>query len=530
MKYFAYCRKSSEGEERQALSIPAQIEEIRRSFADLADVEIVAWFEEKMSAKAPGRPVYAEMIRRIEKGEADAIVAWHPDRLARNSVDGGWIIHLLDSRVLKTLKFVSYTYEQSPEGMFMLQIMFGQSKYYVDNLSVNVKRGLRQRRDMGWLPNRAPAGYRNDRETGTIVIDPDRFALLRRAWDMLLTGIYTVPQIHDRLNNEWGFRTHRRKKTGGGPLGLSALYKLFSNPFYAGVLNWSGEWRPGKHKPMVTLEEFQRAQQVLGRSGKPKPATHSFAFTGGLIRCRCGLSVTAEEKTKPSGRRYVYYHCTRRVRSCREPAVRLERLEAMIADFLRGIQLAGPVEWLLIDKLNETAEERKALKALASASRAEALAKTQRELQTLTDMRVRELIDDAEYLQRRNVLQQDAFRLKEASAHDAEGDDRLELGRSVILFRKYAADWFLSAPAEDKRLILKTVGSNCVLGDRKLSIQARFPFRPASKSADCLHQCGEGYDVRTPGDKIEAREIIEAVHWLKKYGLASEDCEERDAA
>ena len=97
-----------------------------------------------MSAKAPGRPVWAAMIKRIEKGEADGIVAWHPDRLARNSVDGGWIIHLLDRRVLKDLKFVSYSYEHSPQGMFMLQIMFGQSKYYVDNLSVNVKRGMPQ--------------------------------------------------------------------------------------------------------------------------------------------------------------------------------------------------------------------------------------------------------------------------------------------------------------------------------------------------------------------------------------------------
>ncbi len=89
MKYFAYCRKSSEGEERQALSIPAQIDEIKRAFAGDPEIEIVEWFEEKMSAKAPGRPVYAGMIARIERGEAEGIVAWHPDRLARNSVDGG---------------------------------------------------------------------------------------------------------------------------------------------------------------------------------------------------------------------------------------------------------------------------------------------------------------------------------------------------------------------------------------------------------------------------------------------------------
>src|SRR5579862_9935847 len=115
MKYIAYCRKSSEGEDRQMLSIPAQIDEIKRSFVHMPEVEIVDWLEEKMSAKAPGRPIYGSLIKRIEAGEADGIVAWHPDRLARNSVDGGWMIHLLDQNVVKDLKFVSYSFEKSPQ-------------------------------------------------------------------------------------------------------------------------------------------------------------------------------------------------------------------------------------------------------------------------------------------------------------------------------------------------------------------------------------------------------------------------------
>ena len=159
MKYFAYCRKSFEGEECRALSIPAQIDEIKRVFGNAQNVEVIEWFEEKMCAKAPGRPVWSAMIQRIEKGEADGIVAWHPDRLARNSVDGGWLIHLLDRLVLKDLKFVSYSYEHSPQGMFMLQIMFGQPKYYADNLSVNVKRDMRKKIAMGWWATQAPLGY-----------------------------------------------------------------------------------------------------------------------------------------------------------------------------------------------------------------------------------------------------------------------------------------------------------------------------------------------------------------------------------
>jgi site-specific DNA recombinase len=518
MKYFAYCRKSSEGEERQALSIPAQIDEIKRVFGDTPDVEIAEWFEEKMSAKAPGRPVWAAMINRIEKGEADGIVAWHPDRLARNSVDGGWVIHLLDQRVLKDLKFVSYSYEQSPQGMFMLQIMFGQSKYYVDNLSVNVKRGMRKKIEMGWLPNLAPLGYRNDRETSTIVIDPERFPLLRQAWQLLLTGAFSVGEIHRRLNNEWGFRTPKRRKTGGGPVALSSLYKIFKNPFYAGILNWYGEWRPGKHEPMVTLDEYYRAQGILGRSSHPKPETHNFPFTGGLIHCACGLSVTAEEKVKPSGRRYVYYRCTRRSRQgrCSQPPVRAEVVENAIAALLRLLRLPERIEQFLVQRLEGSkAELCKQRQSQAIASE-QALSQVRKELKQLVDLRIRDMIDDAEYLDKRRSLQQQEVRSREAvSRQSTESPFWLELGQSVILFRKYAADWFSSGNWEDQRLILQTVGSNSVLSNRKLSIQARNPFRMGENFDAFPRWCSIVEVLRTPDEENEARMIIEAVHCLQ---------------
>lgn len=517
MKYFAYCRKSSEEKERQALSIPAQIDEIRRVFDHLPDLEIVDWIEEEMSAKAPGRPLYGEMIKRIERGEADGIVAWHPDRLARNSVDGGWIIHLLDRRILKDLKFVSYTYEHSAQGMFMLQIMFGQSKYYVDNLSVNVKRGMRKKVEMGWLPNLAPLGYKNDRETSTIVSDPERFPILRQMWDLLLTGAYSVRQINARANDEWGFRTPVRKRSGGRPMSLAATYKMFGNPFYAGVLDWYDRWRPGKHQAMVTLEEFNRAQAILGRPGRPKPETHAFAYTG-LIRCECGLSVTAEKKTKPSGREYVYYHCTRRAQPrCNQPAVRLEDVEHYIRTFLRQIYLPACVEQQLRKHLEQSDSERRLSREKEMTSVTNALRQARQELRTLTDLRVRNLLDDSEYIERRKELQKEEARMQEATRNHAAGAPLwLELAQCTILLRKYAADWFFAGNIEDKRLILQTVGWNSTLADERLSIQARSPFKRLEKPADCLYWRAIVEALGThPEGETEVRTLIESIKCLK---------------
>src|SRR5579862_1939221 len=142
--FFIYARKSTESEDRQIRSINDQLAELRQ-LAHRDGLNVVDTFIEKQSAKIPGRPVFNEMIDRIEAGEATGVMAWHPDRLARNSVDGGRIVYLVDTGKITELKFPTFWFEPTPHGKFMLSIMFGQSKYYVDSLSENIRRGHRQR-------------------------------------------------------------------------------------------------------------------------------------------------------------------------------------------------------------------------------------------------------------------------------------------------------------------------------------------------------------------------------------------------
>ena len=125
MKYFIYARKSTEDEERQIMSIEAQIAELHE-YAKRENLEIVEEFIESKSAKTPGREIFNAMIEKIKNSKTPiGILAWHPDRLARNSVDGGQIIYLIDIGKIVSLRFPTFWFEPIPQGLFMLQVAFG---------------------------------------------------------------------------------------------------------------------------------------------------------------------------------------------------------------------------------------------------------------------------------------------------------------------------------------------------------------------------------------------------------------------
>jgi DNA invertase Pin-like site-specific DNA recombinase len=200
-----------------------------REYAKQESLQIVQEFQEARSAKVPGRPIFDEMIRCIEKGEADGIVSWHPDRLARNSIDGGKVIYLIDTGKIIDLRFPTYRFDNSAQGKFMLNIIFGQSKYYVDNLSENTKRGIREKLRRGEYPGFAPVGYLNDGK-GKIIIDKDTVPLVQKLYALCAEGRYTLDELK-KLATAFGLVSKRAKK----PLSISNVHRILTNAFYYGV-------------------------------------------------------------------------------------------------------------------------------------------------------------------------------------------------------------------------------------------------------------------------------------------------------
>ncbi|HEC66015.1 MAG TPA: recombinase family protein, partial [bacterium] len=438
-KYFIYARKSSESEDRQVLSIESQVDELKNLSGRLK-LHVLDVYSESKSAKAPGRSKFSEMVDRIHGGEAQGVICWKLDRLARNPVDGGLIIWAIKQSDIEIIT-PSQTYNQSSENTFMMYVEFGIAQKFIDDLSKNVKRGLLAKAKRGWFPNGAKPGYKNigaEKGNKKIANDPKRFPLIKKAWELMLTGNHSASQILHKLNNEWGYRTPKHKRIGGKMMARSAIYSVFNAPFYYGKYEYpkgSGTWHKGKHEPMITKEEFNRVQSLLGKKGRPRPQKHNFPFTGLMWCGECGARITAHEKwqiicssckskfasrntdtcpkcntlieemANPTRLHYIYYHCTKRKNpECTQGVIGKKDLEEQIDKVLSEVQISERFKNWAIKYLGKLHKSEVEDRSHINKNLQDTYSETQKKLDNLLDLRIRELISDEEYEIKKAVL------------------------------------------------------------------------------------------------------------------------------
>ncbi|NUM25630.1 MAG: recombinase family protein [Candidatus Buchananbacteria bacterium] len=493
IKYFIYARKSTESEDRQVLSLASQIDALEE-IAKRDGLHVVGKMSESKSAKQPGREVYGDMINKIKQDKAQGILCWKLDRLARNPIDGGEIAWLIQQGIIKHIKTPSKDYFPT-DNVMLMSVEFGMANQFIIDLKANTKRGLMAKVKSGWCPCVSKPGYMGDRFSSKgekkIMSDPERFPLLEKAFDLMLSGTCSPPQILEKLNNEWGYRTPIKKRVGGKPLSKSSIYRILTDPFYYGKFEYpmgSGNWYDGKHETMITEGEYWRIQELLGRKGKPRPKKHKFAFTG-QIRCgECGSMITAEEKfkiNKGNGliHHYTYYRCTKKkLSSCSQKTISVHELEKQIDEHLQRVSIPEDFKDWAVKWLKEINGKEIEDRTVVYKSQQAAYNDAQRQLDNLTQMRLRELLTDEEYLQQKDKLlkQRERFaeRLRDTEQRADSWCDQVE---KTFEFSCHARHWFMNGDLIAKKAILASLGSDFTLKDRKLNINLQKPFEIMEK-------------------------------------------------
>lgn len=344
MKYCLYARKSTEAEEKQALSIDSQIKEMRQ-IAERENLTIVEIRKESHSAKESGqRPVFEEIVKDIDTGIFNGIITWAPDRLSRNAGDLGKLVDRMDQRKLIQIKTFGQTFSNSPSDKFLLMILCSQAKLENDNKSINVKRGMRARCEMGLWPVQPPTGYRKPNQRLAkceVEIDPERADTIRQIFEKISYEKWSVSKVHAWLRYDLDFKTHR-----GFHLSLGNVFKIINNTFYYGRFEFpqgSGVWYEGKHKPIITKELFDETRNSI-KSQVIKSQGKEFAFTR-IMKCGvCGSGITADEKFKKllngGVNRHVYYRCTKaKDRNCKNPALNEAELIESLLDMVDTLNI-----------------------------------------------------------------------------------------------------------------------------------------------------------------------------------------------
>ena len=483
-KYFLYARKSTEPDDKQVMSIPAQLVELRE-FASRENLEILEEFQESKSAKSPGREVFGKMMMRLERGEANGVIAWHPDRLARNSIDGGRIIYAVDTSRIISLRFPTFWFEPTPQGLFMLQVAFGQSKYYSDNLAENTRRGMRQKLRRGEWLTKAPFGYVNNPKTRNIEPDEVKSRIIVKAFEEYAKGSYTLISMAQFLSD------HGVTTKAGTPLGKASVKRILTNRAYLGLTKHRDEYFPGSFAPILSSARFEAVQKVLAsrEHKRRRQQKHDFPFTN-LFRCaECGGMFTAQWCTGKSGGRYRYYRCTKKKGNCGAKYLREDLLASQIKERLQTISLPDRYTGWMLNKIEEWERE----EITASGSEIQNLSSEIKAAEERMDKLVSTYLDGdipkESYLKRKDALMRSSAALQEKKKDFERGRKNwVEPLREWILDTKQALVLGSSDDLHEISDFVRKVGTNPVIQCKSMHFRASPPSENTARKRAEMHR------------------------------------------
>jgi site-specific DNA recombinase len=474
-----YARVSSKDQEKEGFSIPAQ-KRLLQDYADAQGIQIAAEFIDVETARKAGRTAFGEMLDYLKKkrSRCPIVLVEKTDRLYRNLRD--WVtLDELDLEIHLVKENVVLSDDSRSSEKFMHGIKVLMAKNYIDNLSEETSKGMREKAEQGIWPSMAPVGYRNAaRQDGKKVIEPDpeMAPLVANLFEKYAFGTSSIREIA-----AWAKEQNLRRSGAKRALGRAAVHQTLRNPIYMGEFVWNGRRYSGVHEPLITKQLFDRVQDVMdGR--KPgtvaQPRHRQFPYSG-LVYCgRCHdegerrlLIATEKKKT------WVYYRCERCKEAKRADWVREERLEAAFAAQLDRLHLRPDVLEYLVGEL-------RALHAEKNRFRDDEIAKLQRQygvVQGRIDAAYEDRLDGritpAFFDRKARGWRLELERIRrDMQAHQDADQEFQDDGSALLELASKAGALFRGASLARKRRLLEFVNSNSLWRGDGVEMTWRQPF------------------------------------------------------
>lgn len=474
-----YARKSQEDKSRQIQSIPDQLVEISR-LEDRFELKAIQTFSESKTGKISGvRTDFYEMIKMIERGNANTIFCVNANRLARNGVDGGKIIELVDKGLIHRIITPSSVFDKDNSYMLWIEFM-GATKYSKD-LSKIVTDRIKLKAERGNASGLAPLGYRNTPELlkGQRVILPDeeRWDLCRKWWEYMLSGLYTVEQSLQQITKD-GLRNRK-----GKIISRSKAFDFFRDIFYAGQFKQSGVTYVGSHTAMVTMSEWMKVQQILDSKGKKgansldMPDEKTFQ---GMLKCsECGATISMERHVKKykngTDQTFWYYRCTKKLGPCSQPCLNARDFNPQIEAYIKNLELNPDfAEWIR-KVLKRRNKQEFSIEKKTQELNTKRLADITDRKEKLYYMKIDGLFSETEYQKRKSEILMEESLIRE-SVLKPQTEYWEKVIDNSISFATSVTTLFQYGDVYTRKMVLRILGSNLLLKDKKVEIEAKKAF------------------------------------------------------
>ena len=476
MRYIIYCRKSTDTDDKQVLSLESQQNELKR-IVERDNLQVVDILTESRSAKAPGRPFFDQMLNLIEKGKADAILCWKVDRLTRNPVDGGKLQWLLQNGKIKEIKTFEKTYLPH-DNVLLMSIEQAMANQYILNLSVDVKRGNREKLERGEYPNRPPVGYFNDKLNKKIITDEERKKYVVRGFELYSTGGYSFKDISDILFNE-GFRTRTGKR-----MLLGNIEVMLKDTFYYGVMKWNGKLYQGIHAPLISKDLYDKCLEVREKRKHPRTKSIFFPLRGFVTCANCGCAYTSSLK-----KGHDYYYCTNGKKICDSHKIYLR--EDFIYESIVPILESLAVDPELVEIMYQSALEQSSTDTTYFDETVQTLQNTlntlnereSRLIDTFLDQYISKETYDKKSLEISNSIFETKQNIQEIKQKKEIVDSTLEPLKNLFLDCDIWSKTFLELKPQEKHKVVKRVLWNLSIKDKKIvNYELKSPYSVISKA------------------------------------------------
>jgi site-specific DNA recombinase len=481
-KAVLYARVSSREQEKEGYSIPAQLN-LLREYAKNNDLTIVQEFTDAETAKKSGRTNYNEMLQFLKKNKSIKIILVEKtDRLYRNFKDYVTLEdYQLEVHLVKEGSILSESSKSHEKFIHGIKVLM--AKNYIDNLSEEVKKGFKQKAELGEYPMKPPLGYKR-LDSKRILIDIEKAPFVLRAFNLYAEGNRSLDKVAEQLYKEGFIYSANKTK-----IGKSHLEGLLKNVFYTGYFLFKGKVYEGIHEPLISQELFDQVQVAFKKDNKPLYRDeHSFAFAG-LLKCGvCASTITAEIKKG----KYIYYHCTHGKGECNQ--TKYVREEVLVEQFMEVVQKIrinqDQKSWIIEglkqsnDELREFHEEK--IKSLIVESQ-----KLRERINKIYVDKLDGIISESFWLEKHNKWTADLNRIQDVvKAYDTANKNYLESGIKFLELANMAYSLYLGRSTKDKAQLLNILLSNCTLKDGIAHYEYKKPFDILAKGLSCTRESG----------------------------------------